>query len=84
MAVTQRSDGGEVMQKLTCEECGAKFNCGTTGDGTCWCHNLPNMRDNFDLAGKCVCPDCLTQGKAKAITKMRKAKKAVRAQNAIR
>jgi len=42
------------------------------------------MRDTFDLAGKCVCPDCLTQGKAKAITKMRKAKKAVRAQNARR
>jgi hypothetical protein len=42
------------------------------------------MRESFDLAGNCVCPDCLTQGKAKAIIKMRKAKKAVRSQNAIR
>ncbi|MEG9862701.1 MAG: cysteine-rich CWC family protein [Parvularculales bacterium] len=72
------------MQKLICEECGTEFNCGTSAEGTCWCHNLPNMRESFDLAGKCVCPDCLTQGKAKAITRMRRQKKAVRSQNAIR
>jgi hypothetical protein len=46
--------------------------------------NLPNMRQNFDLAGKCVCPDCMTLGQAKAITKMRKRKKAVRSSNSIR
>jgi len=46
--------------------------------------NLPNMRDSFDLAGKCVCPDCMTLGKAKAITKMRKEKRSVRKANAIR
>ena len=28
MTSTQRSDGGEIMQKLTCDECGAKFNLG--------------------------------------------------------
>jgi len=39
---------------------------------------LPNLRTNFDLAGKCVCPDCLTQGKAKQIIKMRKKKRAQR------
>ena len=76
--------GDGVMQKLTCDECGTVFNCGSTPEGSCWCMNLPNLRGSFDLAGKCVCPDCLTQGKAKAITKMRKQKKAVRQSNAIR
>jgi len=35
---------------------------------------LPNMSQQFDLAGRCVCPDCLTHGKANAITKQRKAR----------
>lgn len=74
---------GEV-KKLTCDECGTSFNCGSVGDNTCWCMNLPNMRGSFDLAGKCVCLDCLTLGKAKAITKMRKERRNVRKQNAIR
>jgi len=76
--------GDGVMQKLTCDECGAQFNCGSTPAGSCWCMNLPNMRDSFDLAGKCVCPGCLTKGKAKAITRMRRERKAVRQSNAIR
>ena len=55
------------MQRLECDECGTKFQCGSNKGKTCWCHNLPNLRTNYDLAGKCVCPDCLTQGKAKQI-----------------
>ena len=66
------------MQRLECDECGTKFQCGSNKGKTCWCHNLPNLRTNFDLAGKCVCPDCLTQGKAKKILKMRKKKYAQR------
>ena len=73
-----------TVKKLTCDECGTSFNCGSTEGNTCWCMNLPNMRGSFDLAGKCVCPDCLTMGKAKAITKMRKEKRAIRKTNAIR
>jgi hypothetical protein len=76
--------GDTVMEKLTCDECGTVFNCGATPEGSCWCMNLPNMRGGFDLAGKCVCPDCLTLGQAKAITKLRKQKKSVRALNSIR
>ena len=60
------------MQKLICDECGTQFNCGSTKNTSCWCVNLPNLRGSFDLAGKCVCPDCMTQGQAKAITKQRK------------
>ena len=67
------------MRKETCIECGTVFNCGPhPKTGTCWCHNLPNMRDSFDLAGSCFCPNCLTMGKAKSITKARKARKASR------
>ena len=62
------------MQKLTCDECGTSFNCGSTKDNSCWCMSLPNLRGSFDLAGKCVCPDCMTMGQAKAITKQRKEK----------
>ncbi len=66
------------MSQLECDECGTKFQCGSNTEKSCWCHNLPNLRYNFDLAGKCVCPDCLTNGKAKQITKMRKKKSAQR------
>jgi hypothetical protein len=45
---------------------------------------LPNLRGSFDLAGKCVCPDCMTVGKAKEITKMRKIKKQQRVSSAWR
>ena len=76
--------GDGTVKKLTCQECGTVFNCGSTETQACWCKNLPNMRGSFDLAGACVCPDCLTMGKAKAITKMRKQKRAVRKNNAIR
>lgn len=67
------------MKKLICEECGTQFNCGSTPAGTCWCMNLPNMRTSFDLAGACVCPDCMTMGQAKAITKQRKTRQTQRA-----
>jgi hypothetical protein len=76
--------GNGGVQKLTCGECGTVFNCGSTPEGSCWCMNLPNLRDGFDLAGTCFCPDCMTLGKAKAITKMRKQKRAVRSGNLIR
>ena len=66
------------MQRLECDECGTKFQCGFNKGKSCWCHNLPNLRANFDLAGKCVCPGCLTQVKAKQIIKMRKKKRAQR------
>ncbi len=73
------------MEKLICDECGTKFNCGAlTAERSCWCMNVPNMRAGFDLAGKCLCPDCLTLGKSKAIVRQRKKKRAVRQQNAIR
>jgi hypothetical protein len=72
------------VKKLTCDECGTLFNCGSAPGESCWCMNLPNLRGSFDLAGKCFCPDCMTLGQAKAITKMRKQKRAVRANNQIR
>lgn len=62
------------MEKLICDECGTHFNCGSTPTNSCWCMRLPNLRGSFDLAGKCVCPDCMTMGQAKAITKQRKEK----------
>ena len=69
------------MQKLICDECGTQFQCGSSSNKECWCYSLPNMRTSFDLAGKCVCPDCLTLGKAKQITKMRKKKAEQRAKD---
>ena len=66
------------MKQLECDECGTKFQCGSNIEKQCWCHNLPNLRTSFDLAGKCFCPDCLTEGKAKQITKMRKKRAAQR------
>ena len=72
------------LKKLVCDECGTRFNCGSTETRSCWCMNMPNMRGGFDLAGKCVCPDCLTLGQAKDITRQRKKRRGVREQNAIR
>ena len=73
------------MQKLICAHCGTKFDCGTpAGKGHCWCMDLPNLRGGFDLAGVCVCPDCLTMGKAKAMIKSRKVKQRQRAASALR
>lgn len=69
------------MQKLVCDECGTVFNCGSTPTNSCWCMNLPNLRGGFDLASKCVCPDCMTLGQAKAITKQRKARQQTRQAN---
>ncbi|NCF49488.1 MAG: hypothetical protein GWP36_08280 [Bacteroidetes bacterium] len=64
---------GRAMEKLTCDECGTKFNCGAPpGKEHCWCMELPNLRGNFDLAGTCVCPDCMTLGTSKAMIKARK------------
>ncbi len=60
------------MQTLICEKCGTQFKCGSTAARSCWCMKLPNMTGSFDLAGSCLCPDCLTGGKAKAITHQRR------------
>ena len=74
-----------LMQKLICEHCGTKFNCGApAGKDCCWCMDLPNLRGGFDLGGACVCPDCLTMGKAKAMIKSRKVKQRHRAASALR
>jgi len=73
------------MEKLVCDECGTGFNCGApVGKDRCWCMDLPNLRGSFDLAGSCVCPDCLTAGKAKEVTRMRKIKKRQRATSSLR
>ena len=73
------------MQKLTCDECGTKFNCGAPpGKDHCWCVKLPNLRESFDLAGKCVCPDCMTLGKAKAMVRARKVRKRQRRETPIK
>ena len=72
------------VKKLNCQGCGRTFSCGPTETRSCWCVNLPNMRAQFDLAGHCLCPDCLTLGQAKAITKQRKARQKARRNNAIR
>ena len=60
------------MKQLTCKICGTLFNCGSNAESSCWCMHLPNMRAGFDLADACLCPDCLTAGQAKAITKQKK------------
>ena len=49
------------LRTLTCERCGASFQCGTGGsEGRCWCMEetarLPMPETN---AGDCVCPACL-------------------------
>ena len=76
---------GVLMEKLICQHCGTKFNCGApSGKDHCWCMGLPNLRGTFDLAGTCVCPDCLTMGKAKAMIKSRKVKQRQRAASALR
>ena len=73
------------MQKLTCDECGTQFNCGAPpGKDHCWCMELPNLRESFDLAGKCVCPDCMTMGKAKAMTRARKERRRQRSETVVR
>lgn len=66
------------MQTLTCQKCGTKFKCGSTEGRLCWCMNLPNMTGGFDLADDCLCPDCLTAGQAKAITRQRRMQKTQR------
>ena len=66
------------MQTLKCKKCGTQFQCGSTAARHCWCMNLPNMTGGFDLADSCLCPDCMTKGQAKAITRQRKIHKAQR------
>ncbi len=73
------------MEKLTCEECGTNFNCGAApGKDHCWCMELPNLRQNFDLAGKCVCPNCMTLGIAKQMIRARKVRRRLRQNSAVR
>lgn len=69
-----------MVEKLICEQCGTSFNCGSTEERSCWCMSLPNMAGRFDLAGRCLCPDCLTLGQAKKITKQRKERRSKREQ----
>ena len=77
--------GRRVVQKLTCDECGTRFNCGAPpGKDHCWCMELPNLRESFDLAGKCVCPDCMTRGKAKAMIRARKTRQRQRRETPIK
>ena len=54
-------------QNLTCKQCGANFVCTSGPPGSCWCHYSPNLLEGFDLAGECLCPDCLALGKREAI-----------------
>ena len=63
------------MQSLACQKCGTQFKCGSTEGRSCWCMNLSNMTGSFDLADDCLCPDCLTAGQAKAITRQRRTQK---------
>ena len=64
------------MNRLICDECGTSFNCEVLpGKLRCWCMDLPNLQGSFDLAASCICPNCMTLGEAKEITKMRKIKK---------
>ena len=74
-----------IMNSVACDAYGTSFNCGAApGLTRCWCVLLPNLRGGFDFAGSCVCLDCLTLGKAKNITKMRKMKKRQRANSSLR
>jgi hypothetical protein len=85
MLARQSRDAEIFLEKLTCEHCGTLFNCGAPpGKDHCWCMDLPNMRGGFDLAGSCVCPDCLTMGRAKILMKSRRVKKRQRAASALR
>ena len=73
------------MEKLICVHCGTKFNCGApAGKDRCWCMDLPNLRGGFDLSGVCVCPDCLTMGKTKAMIKSREVRQRQRSALALR
>jgi hypothetical protein len=51
----------EGIQGLgNCARCGWEFVCGMrAGMGTCWCIELPTLRDADPGAGDCYCPDCL-------------------------
>ena len=56
---------------LKCDLCGDEFLCNSGPPGSCWCNNSPNMLKSWDLAGKCVCPNCLAGGKRKQILEQR-------------
>ena len=58
-------------QKLKCNICGANFICTSGPPGSCWCQNSPNLLKSWDLAGECLCPDCLALGKRKEILEKR-------------
>jgi hypothetical protein len=73
------------MEKLICEHCGTKFNCGASvGKDRCCCMDLSNLLGGFYPAVACACPDCLTMRKAKAKIKSRKVKQRQRAASALR
>ena len=56
---------------LNCKICGTDFLCRSGPPGSCWCHNSPNTLKSWDLAGECVCPDCLAGGKRNEILQKR-------------
>ena len=58
-------------QKLKCNICGVDFICTSGPPGSCWCQNSPNLLKSWDLAGECLCPDCLALGKRKKILEKR-------------
>ncbi len=57
---------------LKCDLCEKNFLCNSGTSGSCWCNNSPNLLEKWDLAGKCVCPDCLAGGKRREILIQRK------------
>ena len=59
-------------QNLVCKKCGVGFVCTSGPPGSCWCHYTPNLLEGFDLAGECLCPDCLAKGKRESILEKRK------------
>ena len=60
------------MEKLAGDYCGTSSNCGAApGKDRRWFMHLPNMLGGFDLADACVCPDCLTRGRAEELVKGR-------------
>ena len=57
---------------LKCDLCGENFLCNSGPPGSCWCNHSPNLLEKWDLARKCVCPDCLAGGKRREILIQRK------------
>ena len=73
MADTPTAGRQHGWQRLTCQHCGAGFDCGVDRpvDSPCWCAALPPLSldrlpapaaDRAHTAAepaRCICPDCL-------------------------